>query len=61
MVGVIEFLRKAKKICDSTVCGKCPLDGDMCFKNVADIEDEDELVKVVMAYEIKEGNDAERI
>ena len=53
MIGAIEFLRKAKAICDSTICGKCPLDDGMCQKNVADIDDEADLVSKVMAYQIK--------
>ena len=59
MTGAIEFLRKAKAICNSTTCGKCPLDNDMCLKNVADIEDEAELVRKVMTYRINKDTDIE--
>ena len=61
MIGAIEFLRKAKAICESTTCPKCPLDTDMCLKNVADIEDESDLVAKVMTYEIKEDGNAETL
>ena len=55
MTGAIEFVTKAKAICESTTCGKCPLDDNMCFKNVADIEDPADLVRKVMAYQLKDG------
>lgn len=55
MVGAIEFLRKAKAICESTTCGKCPLDNDICLKNVADIENEADLVRKVMEYRLEDG------
>ncbi len=57
MTGAIEFVTKAKAICESTTCGKCPLDDNMCFKNVADIEDTADLVRKVMAYQLKEDKD----
>ncbi len=63
MVGAIEFLRKAKAICKSREYF-CNADDEtdrccafsLCW-NRMDSVDEVKLVKKVMAYENKEGND----
>lgn len=57
MTGAIEFLRKAKAICkvsNNCVNPKCPV-FDMCNNVPLIIEDESELVREVMDYQIKEG------
>lgn len=55
MTGAIEFLRKLKVICDiHPRCLKCPLD-NICMKYIADIENEADLVRTVMNYQIKGG------
>ena len=67
MTGAVEFLRKAKAICESREqqcegsgeTGRCCL-YPLCW-NSMDFVDEVELVKKVMAYEIKEGNDGRSI
>jgi hypothetical protein len=54
MTGAIEFLRKAKLICeDRPTCYKCPI-SDLCG-GMSDIIDEAETVSKVMAYRIKES------
>jgi hypothetical protein len=59
MTGAIEFLRKAKAICDSKqTCYKCPLT-DFCG-GLSELEDEADLVRKVMDYQIKEDINAER-
>lgn len=57
MTGAIEFLRKAKAICESKqTCHKCQI-SELC--NMAeDIEDEAELVRKVMGYQIGEDKGA---
>lgn len=56
MTGAIEFLRKAKAICDSRsehchINGICPV-YELCVKTVEGI-DEADLVRKVMDYQIK--------
>ena len=60
MIGAIEFLRKAKAICENQEhCTNCPI-FDFCLCDMDDIENEADLVHTVMDYEIKEEKDAER-
>jgi hypothetical protein len=61
MTGAIEFLRKAKAICESrTTCVKCPVD-DMCLCGINNMDDgQADLVRKVMDYQIKESSDADR-
>ena len=60
MTGAIEFLRKAKEICDNMdACIKCPL-GEFCMAEMNRLDDEADLVREVMAYQIEEVSDAER-
>jgi len=59
MTGAIEFLRKAKAICnDRPTCYQCPI-GEIC-RGMDAIDDEAGLVRKVMDYQIKEDKDAER-
>lgn len=54
MTGAIEFLRKAKAICeDNSDCVICPI-ADFCLTDMDNITDEAELVRKVMDYQIKE-------
>lgn len=60
MTGAIEFLRKAKEICESVPllhCKECPLDS-ICGE-MANMTDEADLVRKVMDYRL-EDKDAER-
>ena len=53
MIGAIEFLRKAKAICESRpTCYKCPI-SDLCG-GMSDIIDEAETVSKVMNYKPEE-------
>jgi adenine-specific DNA glycosylase len=56
MTGAIEFLRKAKAICNNThpCADECPLN-DWCHHE--DDMNEADLVRKVMAYQIKEVSD----
>ena len=61
MTGAIEFLRKAKAICESITngtnpCEDCPING-LCIPE--NIENEADLVRKVMEYRLEDG-DAER-
>ena len=56
MTGAIEFLQKAKAICDNMdACIKCPL-GDFCMAEMNDLDDEADLVRKVMEYQIEEAS-----
>ena len=58
MTGAIEFLRKAKAICKANEdkgCDGCPV-CRMCSDGLESI-DEADLVRKVMAYQIKEVSD----
>lgn len=58
MVGAIEFLRKAKAICNSVSgCSECPAI-EFCVGYIPDNVDETKLVRKVMDYQIKEDADA---
>ena len=59
MVGAIEFLRKAKAICDEQEdCNKeCPI-YEECGQPYCDINEAD-IVRKVMEYRLEDGN-AER-
>jgi hypothetical protein len=59
MIGVIEFLRKAKAICESrpsdnnkTPCDGCPLH-DFCLTDINGLTDEADLVGKVMGYQLQ--------
>lgn len=59
MTGAIEFLRKAKAICESRgekcpMCTECPA-YELCIGVAEDIENEADLVRKVMAYQLKDG------
>jgi hypothetical protein len=66
MTGAIEFLRKAKAICNSRDVGcqankdigVCPVN-KLCWDYISNV-DEADLVRKVMEYQIKEVSDAER-
>ena len=54
MTGAIEFLQKAKAICENMdACGRCPLN-EMCSVEMNMVDDEADLVRKVMEYQIKE-------
>jgi hypothetical protein len=60
MTGAIEFLRKAKAICQSQViCFKCPL-YSACGNDFGKLKNEADLVRKVMAYRLedRDGKDA---
>ena len=59
MTGAIEFLRKAKAICDSRdSCVNCPVD-DLCLCGIDNWDDDEaDLVRKVMEYRL-EVSDAE--
>lgn len=63
MTGAIEFLQKAKEICateDFRTCeGVCFMIID-CIMGMENAPSEADLVREVMAYQIKEVSDAER-
>lgn len=59
MIGAIEFLRKIKAIKDPDDKGKF-IEAIIFNLHGVGITDEADLVRKVMAYEIKEGLDAER-
>ena len=53
MTGAIEFLQKAKAICENMdACIKCPL-GDFCMAEMNDLDDEADLVRKVMEYRLE--------
>lgn len=54
MTGAIEFLQKAKAICQSQVmCHKCPLYSE-CGNDFDEITDEADLVRKVMEYRLED-------
>lgn len=54
MTGAIEFLRKAKAICESAyTCKNCPIYNELCGVT-EDIEDEADLVRKVMEYRLED-------
>ena len=58
MTEAIEFLRKAKAICESVPihhCKECPLD-DICGE-FGNMTDEADLVRKVVDYQVKEDKD----
>ncbi len=59
MTGAIEFLTKAKAICKASErCKGCTV-FPLCHKLFSDLSDEADLVRKVMAYQLKEDKDAE--
>lgn len=60
MTGAIDFLRKAKAICESVPvhhCKECPLD-EICGE-MGNMKEPADLIRKVMDYQIKEDKDAE--
>jgi hypothetical protein len=57
MIGAIEFLRKAKAICDNThpCADECPLNGWCHHED--DMNDAD-LVRKVMEYRLEDGDES---
>jgi hypothetical protein len=53
MTGAIEFLRKAKAICDSRdSCVNCPVD-DLCLCGIDNWDDDEaDLVRKIMEYQL---------
>ena len=59
--GAIEFLRKAKAICESfplsdDMCDECFMK-DFCKYEIGEIENEADLVRKVMEYRLEGNND----
>lgn len=57
MTGAIEFLRKAKAICnsDNIPCSECPLT-NMCG-DIGNIENPADLVRKVIDYRLEDKNE----
>ena len=54
MTGAIEFLQKAKAICENEGdCSTCPM-GVLCITDISILNDEADLIRKVMEYRLED-------